>query len=645
MTPEHLRRAWRILVVDDDEVDRMAIRRLLSGTGIDTVIEEAGDVAGAVHRLESHPFDCLLVDFHLPDGDGRDVLRASRTLPRPPGVVMVTGQNDQDLAVELMKEGADDYLTKGRFDAEDLTRGIRYALGVARARQSDREAAAVNQSLADAAGSLGQIIEVGALLPRIVDLFVPSLADGAEIETPWGHVATGAVPEANRGEPSVTEHPMLSSDLELGTLRLWRARGRPETSALEARLVESLVDRSTAALDNARLYADLHEQSRLVEELNRVGRTLAGQLDPERIVETVVQRAVDLTDARVGGLYLPATPSGRQTIAFWWERDGGRELDIDEHVLRNLAAGRGVASASPPGSDDVLSFVIETAEIDHAVIVPFPTPDGGEGVLVLGRSGHSEFRASDRQMAEGIAGWAGIALGNAELFRQTNAAVRARDEVIGIVSHDLRNPLNVILITSAMMLEMGMVGPGDAEHIERMRKAATGMNRLIRDLLDATRIDAGGLSVDPESVPVAATLAELRGLMEPQAQEAGVELVVEEPADVSLRMDHERMVQLLGNLVGNAIKVMPDGGRVTVSVDVDDEAAEFVVADTGPGIPTDEMPHLFDRFWQGTAKRKDGAGLGLPICRGIAEAHGGTIHAESTSSGAVFRVRLPVGAG
>jgi PAS domain S-box-containing protein len=229
-------------------------------------------------------------------------------------------------------------------------------------------------------------------------------------------------------------------------------------------------------------------------------------------------------------------------------------------------------------------------------------------------------------------------------------AIRARDDMMGIVSHDLRNPASAVKMLARSILaesrERADIPPDVAERVEIMLQAAAQIDALIQDLLDVTRLEAGRLTVsarDVDPVPlVEAALYALRTL----AESSGVDLEASYADDLPMvHADPDRVTQLLSNLVGNALKFTPAGGRVEVRVQPYGEGALVSVTDTGEGIPTDQLPHVFDRFFQVSSTRvgvRHGAGLGLPIARGIVEAHGGTIWIESaTGRGTTVRFTLP----
>ncbi len=224
-------------------------------------------------------------------------------------------------------------------------------------------------------------------------------------------------------------------------------------------------------------------------------------------------------------------------------------------------------------------------------------------------------------------------------------AVQSRDEVMGIVAHDLRNPLGSILLQASLLRRR----EPDAERrsakpVEVIERAARRMNHLIEDLLDVTRIDAGRLSVEPARTAAARVLVDAVETQKPIASSASLELHVNVGKDLpEVWADPGRVLQVLENLIGNAVKFTEAGGHITVGAAAGDGEVLFWVSDTGAGIPPEELPHLFDRFWQARAARRSGAGLGLAIVKGIVEAHNGRIWVESRlGQGSTFFFTIPV---
>jgi signal transduction histidine kinase len=224
--------------------------------------------------------------------------------------------------------------------------------------------------------------------------------------------------------------------------------------------------------------------------------------------------------------------------------------------------------------------------------------------------------------------------------------VRLRDEVLAIVSHDLRNPVHTIRLSSEFLLEVDPpddTGEATRKQLRIIQRSAARMDRMISDLLDAATIAAGHLSMEPLPHEARALLRAAGEALRPIVEEKGIRFACEdEPVDVTLLADADRVLQVLENLTANAARFTPEGGCVTLELRGVDGHAVFSVADTGPGIPPAQLPHLFEQFWQADRAGRGGTGLGLTIAHGIVAAHGGRIWVESTpGSGATFFFALP----
>ena len=229
---------------------------------------------------------------------------------------------------------------------------------------------------------------------------------------------------------------------------------------------------------------------------------------------------------------------------------------------------------------------------------------------------------------------------------RSDFAISNRDDFLGIVSHDLRNLLQGI-VASAELLSLRAPDDEEGKHVlvgtKRIERYAARMVRLIGDLVDVTSIDAGKLAVTPRSQDLNALVAEAVATFEPVASVKRISLLLESAeSSVLADFDHDRMMQVLANLLTNAIKFTPEGGEVSIHVGHADGKALCRVRDTGPGIPGDMLELVFERFWQAGDNDRRGLGLGLYISRCIVEAHGGSIWAESRmGEGSSFYFTLP----
>ncbi|WP_445494913.1 ATP-binding protein [Pseudomonas sp. 8(2025)] len=226
-------------------------------------------------------------------------------------------------------------------------------------------------------------------------------------------------------------------------------------------------------------------------------------------------------------------------------------------------------------------------------------------------------------------------------------AVRARDELVAVVSHDLRNPMTVISMLCGMMQKaFSSDGPHTSRRIssaiDTMQQAASRMNNLLEDLLDTSKIEAGRYSIAPQPLDVSQMFEEAYSLLAPLALDKAIDISFHAEPDLRINADPERLFQVLSNLVGNAIKFTPKQGKVGVVAMSDGEQIVFSVRDSGEGIPTDQLPFIFDRYWTMKEGNPNGTGLGLYITQGIIHAHGGKIEAHSeVGKGSEFRFSVP----
>jgi PAS domain S-box-containing protein len=295
---------------------------------------------------------------------------------------------------------------------------------------------------------------------------------------------------------------------------------------------------------------------------------------------------------------------------------------------------------SEPGSGAAGDLAIKPSA---SVFLPLIARGQLIGILALFKKA-GLYDGDDLIFAEDLARLTALALDNARLHDEVRRGLKARDEMIGIVSHDLRNPVQAVkMLTGAALENRAARTDSDLENIRLVRRAAEQMDALIRDLLDATRLDSGRLRVTPEPVStralISTSLETLRPLATDKSQSLDLAL---DPNLPDVMADPERIQQALSNLVGNAIKFTPAGGSIEVGARISGTDVIVSVSDSGPGIPEDQLPNVFERFWQSRRVDRGGAGLGLPIAKGIIEAHGGRIWVESQpGNGATFYFTLP----
>lgn len=319
--------------------------------------------------------------------------------------------------------------------------------------------------------------------------------------------------------------------------------------------------------------------------------------------------------------------------------DALARVAIDELVARerlaDLAESRPVVIEHVAGDEPLATIarrrgdvqVLRELDARSMMIAPLFARRRIVGALALiSTEDRRGFGRGDVQFVEQVAQRAALAIDNAGLYADACRAIQIRDDVVGIVAHDLRNPLGSILLQAGLLRTVPELrSQKSADSIER---SATRMSRLIDDLLDVTRIEEGRLSVEPVRVAAAPVVAQV---IDANASAAsGKQLRADlEPGLPDVLADRDRLLQILENLVGNAVKFTGAGGLVMVGATRRDGDVVFSVADSGVGIAADDLPHVFDRFWQAQRGRRSGAGLGLAIAKGLVEAHGGRIWIES----------------
>jgi signal transduction histidine kinase len=269
-------------------------------------------------------------------------------------------------------------------------------------------------------------------------------------------------------------------------------------------------------------------------------------------------------------------------------------------------------------------------------------------VVLLRSTGSVGFDGDDLALIEAIAARSALAVENARLFAGAQAATRLRDRMLSVVAHDLRNPLALVAMNAEMLLEMidPDADPYQLEMLSSLERAASRMQRLVEDLLDMSGIEQGGLSVQPSPCSLESLCREAIASATLAARGAGISLAIEVQRELPFVMaDDARLLQVLSNLIGNALKFTPAGGVVTLVCERIAGDVRVSVRDTGSGIPADQVPHVFGAFWQARDADRRGVGLGLWIARTIVESHGGRIWVESREGeGSTFTFTIPVAA-
>jgi PAS domain S-box-containing protein len=407
----------------------------------------------------------------------------------------------------------------------------------------------------------------------------------------------------------------------------------------------------------------LKEGVQVRETLSRIGASLAAELDPDKLVRAVTDAATTFTSAELGAFIYNAPDDSGEPHQLYMLSGATKEAVGDfpssraTELLDSSFGDKGVvrlddASRDPRYGWNVPPFGTVQGEfvIRSYMAVPVVSPTRGVlGGLFFGHRRAAIFLARHEQIAAGIASWAALFLDNARLYKAAQDANRAKDEFLATLSHELRNPLNAMLGWAQVLRSGTLPLETQRRGLESLERNANAQAQLIEDLLDVSRVVLGKLQIRADELDLTSVVLSALDTIRPTASTKGVSVHthVDPNAQIVVTGDGDRLRQIIWNLLSNAIKFTPKSGTVDIELRRIQSTAEIVVADTGQGIASDFLPHVFDRFRQedGRVTRKHGGlGLGLALVRQLAEAHGGSAHASSPGLGlgATFTVQLPI---
>lgn len=604
------------------------------------------------------------------------------------------------------KRGAEEFNDEDQACIEMLADHVGVALEIARLRQVEARERVHLAFVARAGATLAKSLDLDETLTSIADLIVPALADMCTIDlrdgggrsarhverakqealeaihrTPELSTTQGAgglvladedlartVPEPQRevvravaARPLVV--PMALGGQLLGVLRVATRLDQGDPAHLE-----EVAQVATLAIANARAHQAAKRSEREQRLLADLGSALTSSLDPSELLTSVARAVVrgfadacilDVVedDGRVRRLEVAHADAAKASSC-----EALRRYPLDR--TRAHLGGSALMTRRPSLVSEVSSAYLESVaqseehlrllqDLEARSMMALPLTVGTRllGCLIVISTAPSttapgrRYEPADLAFAEQAAHRIALAVENAELYQTARRAIGARDDVLGIVAHDLRNPLGVIGMQSELLLRCGDAPDGSRKPAEAIRRCALRMNRLIQDLLDVVRLEAGQQlplerdRVSPRELVVEAA-EDQRMVVAGSSLELSLEVTTDLPA---IWGDRDRLLETFENLISNAIKFTPSGGRITVGASPREGEALFWVADTGAGVPASDVPHLFDRFWQAKQADRRGVGLGLSIVKGIVEAHGGRVWAESApGQGSAFYFTIPL---
>jgi signal transduction histidine kinase len=437
--------------------------------------------------------------------------------------------------------------------------------------------------------------------------------------------------------------------------------GRAEADAHRQRAERALVERQKVEVALRASEARYRALVARTTRLHGLAAALSEAATLEHVARAVVQHGRNVLGAASGDVAMLVDDGSAFETVF---ADGPRaaEPNAREAAVPGLCATTAVKTRAPvfvSSFDEWQEHYARSATIAadggyvSSATLPLLVENVAVGVLAFHFTAPVNFDDDYRDLLASVARHCAQAVERARLYETADraradaeTANRHKDELVSIVSHELRTPLNAILGWTSMLQQGVLDDHGTGRAVQSIADNAARQLRLVEDLLDFSRLQSGRMSLDLKEVDLRTLLRGVVESMIPVAASSNVHLDVSPVPEVQLTADARRLEQVFLNLLGNAVKFTPEGGRVAVAVDADDGQIHVRISDTGPGIAPDFLPHLFEAFRQadGASRHYGGAGLGLSIAKELVEAHKGRIVAESpgVGRGATFHVTLPI---
>ena len=480
------------------------------------------------------------------------------------------------------------------------------------------------------------------------------------------------LPQQKFGFRALLGVPLMREDRAIGAIALWRTEARRFTDKQIA-LVKTFAGQAVIAIENVRLFKELEARTTQLTQsvgelraLGEVGQAVSSTLDLETVLSTIVSRATGLAGMDAGAIYEYDEARGE-----FYLHTADRLQDEVVTALRagpirkgEGALGRMAMTGEPAQIRDIMTDASYQSRLREIVLrlgyrslmaVPLMRDDHLLGGLVVYRKAPGEFDASVIDLLRTFATQSALAIQNARLFREIEeksrelaTASRHKSEFLANMSHELRTPLNAIIGFSEVLAErmFGEINDKQAEYLADILESGRHLLSLINDILDLSKIEAGRMELEPTEFNLPDAIENTLTLVRERAHRHGIALgrMVDERLG-TICADERKVKQVLLNLLSNALKFTPEGGRIDVAATVTDNAIEISVSDTGVGIAAEDQAAVFEEFRQvGAASKKiEGTGLGLAISRKFIELHGGKIWVKSqVGAGSTFAFTLPL---
>ena len=639
-----------ILVVEDERIVSLDLVDRIERMGhhVDAAVPSASE---AIERAQRMRPDLVLMDIKLQgkmDGiDAAAIIRQKLDIP----IIYVTAFADEATLERAKATEPYGYIMKP-FNDRELNVVITFALHrrmtARQLRESEAWRAALLKSVHDAVLAVGPDGRITFMNEKAETLTGWSHAEaiGRELQTVFELID---VPE--RRAPPWREVGVQTLRARDGTVRPIEGESTPILGPREQPLGAAWVFRDISERKHE------HDRQRF---LAIASREMSSSLDRQTVLDKVVDLLVthDVADWCIVHLLdgetltVSAFAHPQADIA---PRVVGTEILLDDthglvSAIHDAQPTAGGLVSGAQWIDRITGLDVPTIHrhglrASSYVCVPIVMRTRTRGALTLVRDGQGrEFGASDLQFAEELSRLLSTATDNAELYASARRAIRMREDILGIVSHDLRNPLSSVMLNVELLLSAPGISDQISKQLASIERNADRMKRLVNDLLDVARIDAGRLSIERCPLHLRELISEVAAVFGPLASERSVELRAINPAaDPVVLCDRERILQVFSNLLDNAIKLSKSGSTISIDAEMKGSHVEFHIADQAGGIAPEKVPYVFEQYWHDPGTTRGGTGLGLYITRGLVEAHGGRIWFDTEfGRGSTFSFSLPL---
>lgn len=658
-------------MVEDSADDAELVRLELERGGFDPAVRRVSTAEALRQALAEGSWDLVLSDYTLPTLAAPEALEIVREAGLDLPFIIVSGSVSEDIAVASMRAGAHDFFAKARLAR--LGAAVERELREAQLRRERREAL----------DALRRVEAHHRLIVESVRDHAIFMTDAEGRIVSWNSGAarlTGYLVEDVLGKPLAT---LDSPDAPAGT-------GAAELLARARRDGTSDVAGWRATRGGARFWAETHV-SAVHDETQRGFVVVVRDAGEKRRADLAMRLLVEASKTLASSLGYAETLHHASSLALgeladwcavWLLGDEGRvELGAFAHrSTDDLARLSDLVASSPPSYDTVVAgrselsgpidparrdalatdpiqrAVLHALDLTSRIRAPLSTSDQPIGIIELGVAGGRRVHdARDLALAEELGRRAASAIENARLFElaqreraRVEDATRAKDEFIATISHELRTPLSAVLGWARMLRSGGLDAEKRERAIETIERNARAQSQLIEDLVDVSRVVSGRVRLQVVDVDLVALVTSALDTIRPTAELKGIHLSAGlDPRAGGVSVDPDRMLQVISNLLTNAVKFTPRGGHIEVELTASAGSSVLTISDSGQGIPPRELRHVFDRFWQadqGARGRQGGLGLGLSIVKHLVDLHGGTVEAfsEGLGRGARFTVTLPL---